>query len=160
MRHIIAAALLILLALPALAVTPQAGDFVLMINDAPFQVVHIDRDTQQETVLSCWTGCATPIGSGPEPWPFGSEVITVGPDGAIYFRGSEGMSEGIYRVDPQTGNRALASTRSAGFYSGFLTWPAPSYVPSTVASLGGWGLATLLLGIVIGLQMRSRMRAM
>jgi hypothetical protein len=139
---------------PALAVVPKAGDILLA---EPGQVTHLDSDTGVVTIVSCWNAvkCGTLIGSGPSPPNSFGPSGAVGPDGLFYFGGSTaGNLELLYRVDLTTGDREVV------FFDSVLTWavyPAPSFFPPpTVASLGGWGLAALVAGIFIGVQLRTR----
>jgi hypothetical protein len=73
--------------------------------------------------------------------------------------GKHGGAEGFHRIDPNTGNREFLVTPSQGASYGFAVWPAPNFFPPNVASLGTWGLAMLLVGIFIGVQLRNRRTA-
>ena len=82
-------------------------------------------------------------------------------DGAVYFKGQdESQLFSIYRLDPATGDRSLyLSLPDGGSLTEALVYPAPSFFPPNVASLGTWGLAMLLVGIFIGVQLRMRNHA-
>jgi len=130
----------------AIAVMPQAGDLILLDlgND---QILLQDADTGEISVVSSWNiSNGNPlIGTGPEPI-FGDDA-QMGPDGYLYM----GVGQMI-RVNLETGDReeVVAPGTAAGPY---VVYPAPSFFPASVASLGGWAAAVLLAGIFIGVQM-------
>jgi len=143
-------------AAPALAVVPQAGD-ILFIEDG--QLKNFDVDTGIVTIVSCWNPsvCAPLIGSGPSIGNGGN--ASVGPDGFLYLGGisATGGLEPFSRVNLTTGDR---ETLEIGIDYAWAVYPSPNFfLPATVASLGGWGLAVLVAGIFIGVQLRVRGRA-
>jgi hypothetical protein len=73
--------------------------------------------------------------------------------------GKHGGAEGFHRIDPNNGNREFLVFGSQAATGGFVVWPAPNFFPPNVASLGTWGLAMLLVGIFIGVQLRNRRTA-
>lgn len=166
-RTILTTTLLTLLALPALAVTPQAGDIVSW-NTHPGgpgeqRLELMDPITGSRTVISCWLhsaggDCAEPVGSGPGVSATNDSHMVIGPDGAIYLSSAPQTPERIVRIDVSTGARSLIEPVDLGdeLFRAFTVWPAPSFFPPTVAALGGWGLAVLVVGIVIGVQVRMR----
>lgn len=145
---------------PALAVTAQAGDIFTLENDA---LRHIDGSTGLVTVVSCTeiTVCGTLIGSGPRIGSLGSPP-EIGLDGGVYFFGElepNTLRFGIFRIDTTSGDREFIEELDfADFnrFAGFTIYPAPSFFPPNVASLGTWGIALLVIGLFIGIQIQNR----
>ena len=138
------------LATPALAVTPQTGDLIFSYQHS---IVLQDAQTGALSTVSCWDAseCSL-LGSGPGI-PFEVQDPQLGPDGGLFVAGGGN----IYRVDIATGDREQVSLTTATPYT---IYPAPSFFsPPAVASLGTWGLAMLLVGIFIGVQLRNRRTA-
>ena len=130
-----------ILAAPALAVTPQQGDIFYTSTGSLY---HLEASSGIETLVSCsdLAYCNPLIGSGPVPENGDINYPQVGADGWIYFHNSGATgTEAYYRIDPENGNREFVVAASLAPITGFAVYPAPNFFPSTVASLGGWGLA-------------------
>jgi hypothetical protein len=144
----------------ALAHAPKAGDIIL---NGDGTLGHIDIDTGTFHLISCWLAAdCTYLGDGPVEWSAGSQDLEISPDGGAYILSGPSSH---YRVDLLTGDRTLVATINVapflpGFFSYLNIYPVPSFFsPPTVASLGGWGLAVLIAGIAIGVQLRNRRTA-
>ena len=140
------------LAAPALAVTPQSGDIFLSHNGG---ITHVAPGSGALTLVSCWSGCSPLIGTGDAP----SIMLDVAfaTDGDLY--GLDLNDRDLWRVNIATGDRELVVEFPTDSLRSIATYPPPSFFPSTVASLGGWGLALLVTGIFIGVQLRIRRTA-
>lgn len=145
---------------PAFGVVPQAGDFIQILQGC---LRYIDAETGEETIVSTWredTACGPILGAGvTDVSSLSGGPPVVGLDAffyvALFDSASPFDSSGICRIDPQNGNRELIA---GGDYSSgaFTIYPSPTFFPPTVASLGTWGLAALLAGVFIGVQLRIR----
>lgn len=142
----------------ALAITPEEGD---VFNLKSTSLVHFDSSGVR-TVVSCWSGldCGPLIGSGPTA--LAAEYVPVfGQDGAVYYSYAD-QGIGIWRIgriDLSTGNREEVLNTGDDDLGPWMLYPPASFFPSTVASIGGWGLAALVTGIFIGVQLRFRRTA-
>ena len=156
---------LILTALPALALTPQAGDLFIKRSSGT-EISKVDPITGQIELVSCWDPifvaqpCDVARGTGPSDWFLRTgEPFVVGPDGWLYTTMDplSGTVNQIFRIHPDTGNREQVTSfgESIG-QEEFLVWPDASFFsPPAVTALGGWGLALLAIGIFVGVQLRS-----
>ena len=142
---------------PAVAVTPTAGD--IFTNDG-WALLHWDTETEVTTIVSCWstTQCDSIIGTGPIDPVFATlGDVQVGPNGLVHVSwGGDTPPFEVMRIDPETGDRELTGATIPALDQ-FEVYPAPGALfPPTVAGLGTAGLALLVVGILLGMNLRMR----
>ena len=167
MRLLIVAAFS-LVALPAHALDPVPGDLFVVDQASAY---HIDADTGDRTVISCWgvstSHCPGGVELGTGPGAFPTEDITVSPDGRLIsccqaiVRLSSGF--GIVAIDPKTGDREMVSSTTFGPGDGpnvqgpIAAWPRFNFFTIEVSALPPWGIA-VAIGFLAGISWR-RLRA-
>ncbi|MCR9095221.1 MAG: hypothetical protein NXI30_13455 [bacterium] len=142
---------------PAAAVTPTPGDIFTNSGSA---LLHWDTETDVTTIVSCWSTaqCDSIIGSGPIDPAFALlGDVKVGPNGLVHVVWSgDAFPNGVMRIDPETGDRELTGA-TIPVLDQFEVYPAPGalFAP-TVAGLGTTGLALLVVGVLLGMNLRLR----
>lgn len=149
---------------PAIAQVVEQGDIVSTTpkynvdGSDPVGFVLIDAETGAETVISCWEppgtvgSCSPAVGIGPVDRPFSDIPPYVSSDGWVYYTAQNTVTTGrkMLRANLLTGDRELIADEIG---NSFAVVPALEPPPS-VASLGTLGLAMLVVGIFIGVQLR------